>query len=260
MGEYVKLEDGRDDGVATIRLDRPPMNAINRQVTAELGEIVDELADRGDIGAVVVWGGPKIFAAGADVKEFAEFGPAEAEELSHGLNGVLLRMEELPQVTIAAINGYALGGGCEVAMAADFRLVGDDAVLGQPEILLGVIPGAGGTQRLPRLVGVTKAKELIFSGRNVKPDEAVEIGLASAVHPAADLYDAAMSLAARYAAGPSAIAHAKRAIDRGIEQDIATAVKTEAAEFGAVFGTEDKDAGIRSFLEQGPGKATFSRR
>lgn len=260
MGEFIKLEDGRDDGVAVIRLDRPPMNAINRQVTAELGEIVRALADRSDLGAVVLWGGPKIFAAGADVKEFADFGPAEAEQLSHGLNDVLLDFGRLPQVTIAAINGYALGGGCEVALAADFRVVGDDAILGQPEILLGVIPGAGGTQRLTRIVGVTKAKELIFTGRTVKAAEAVEIGLASAVHPAADLYEAAMGLAARYAAGPAAIAHAKRAIDEGIEQDLATAVATEAREFGAVFGTEDKATGIASFLENGPGKATFDRR
>ena len=164
MGEFVRIETGAADGVATLRLDRPKVNALNAQVVAELHEAANELAGRTDIRAVVIWGGPKVFAAGADINEFSGMDSAGGRDLSQRINDAFQALEQLPQITICAINGYALGGGCELAMAAEFRLVGESAVLGQPEILLGLIPGGGGTQRLSRLLGITKAKELIYSG------------------------------------------------------------------------------------------------
>ena len=164
MGEFVRIETGAAEGVATLRLDRPKVNALNSQVVAELHEAADDLAGRADIRAVVIWGGPRVFAAGADINEFSGMDVDGARQLSQNINDALRALEELPQITVCAVNGYALGGGCELAMAAEFRLVGEGAVLGQPEILLGIIPGGGGTQRLSRLVGITKAKELIYSG------------------------------------------------------------------------------------------------
>ena len=259
MGEFVRLETGEADGVATIRLDRPKMNAISRDVTRELGEVVDELATRSDIGGVVIWGGPRVFAAGADIKEFPELDTAGAKDLSRTLNGVLLRLEALPQVTIAAVNGYALGGGMELSMAAEFRMMADDATFGQPEILLGIIPGGGGTQRLPRLVGVTKAKEIIYTGRQIKAEEALAIGLASSSHPADELYAKALEQAAAYAAGPAAIAMAKQAIMEGLTLPLEKGVEVEAERFAECFDTNDRKTGVESFIEHGPGKATFTR-
>lgn len=259
MGEFVRLETGEAEGVATIRLDRPKMNAISQDLTQELGEVIDEVAGRSDIGAVVIWGGPRVFAAGADIKEFPSLDVEGARNLSNNLNGVLLRLEALPQVTIAAVNGYALGGGMELSMAAEFRLMADDATFGQPEILLGIIPGGGGTQRLPALVGVTKAKELIYTGRQVKAEEALDIGLVSAVHPADQLYAEALALAATYAAGPYAIRLAKAAIMEGLVLPMSEGTAVEAERFAACFDTDDTKAGVQSFIENGPGKATFTQ-
>ena len=177
MGEFVRLEV--EDGVGTIRLDRPPMNAINDQLTRDLGEVATEAATRDDVGAVVIWGGERIFAAGADVKMMLPMSSVEVKPMIETLQEVFNQVEEIPKVTIAAINGYALGGGCELAMCADFRLAGEDARIGQPEILLGIIPGAGGTQRLPRLIGPARAKDIIYTGRFVPAPEAHEIGRAS---------------------------------------------------------------------------------
>src|SRR5512132_2559007 len=169
MGELVRLEV--EDGVATIRLDRPPMNAINEDLTRDLHEAAAEAAIRDDVGAVVIWGGEKIFAAGADVKMMLPMSPQEVKPMITALQDTYNFIEEIPKVTIAAINGYALGGGCELAMCADFRFAAEDARIGQPEIQLGIIPGAGGTQRLPRLVGMGRAKDMIFSGRQVSAEE-----------------------------------------------------------------------------------------
>jgi enoyl-CoA hydratase len=235
VGELVRLEVDADNQVGTIRLERPPMNALSQQVIQELGECAVEAAAHDDVGAVVVWGGPKVFAAGADIKEF-------------------------PEWDYQSINGYALGGGCELALSCDFRFAADNAKLGQPEILLGIIPGAGGTQRLPRLVGPSKAKELIFSGRMVDMVEAPQIGLVDAVFPADDVYDAAVEQAAKYAAGPYAIRLAKRAIDDGMESTLDHGLRLEASLFAESFTTEDAEHGIASFIENGPGKATFHRR
>ena len=258
MGEFVRIETDAADGVATLRLDRPKVNALNAQVVAELHQAADELAGRTDIRAVVIWGGPKVFAAGADINEFSGMDAARARQLSQRINGAFRAIESLPQITVCAVNGYALGGGCELAMAAEFRLVGESAMLGQPEILLGIIPGGGGTQRLSRLVGITKAKELIYSGRTVKAEEAVAIGLASDVHPDDAVYDEAQKLAARYASGPAAITLAKQAILDGCSLSLDEALELEAQAFAACFDTDDAHIGVASFLENGPGKAVFT--
>ncbi len=258
MGEFVRIEQGEAEGVATLRLDRPKVNALNGQVVAEIHEAAGELAGMSNIRAVVIWGGPKVFAAGADINEFSGLDPDGARMLSQNINDALRALEQLPQITICAVNGYALGGGCELAMATEFRLVGESAVLGQPEILLGLIPGGGGTQRLSRLVGITRAKELIYSGRNVKADEAVAIGLASAVHPDDKVYDEAVALAARYVAGPAAITLAKQAILDGYGLPLDEALALEVDAFATTFVTDDARIGVASFLENGPGKATFT--
>lgn len=259
MGELVRVENAAA-GVAVIRLDRPKMNALNGQVAEELAAAVAELAADDDVRAVVVWGGPKIFAAGADIGEFAGLGRAGDQTLSSSINDALLALENLTQITVSAVNGYALGGGMELAMATDFRLAADDAVFGQPEILLGIIPGGGGTQRLPRLVGVTRAKEIIYTGRRIPAEEALGMGLVSAVHPAAEVFDAACELAASYAAGPAALRMAKQAVMGGLDLAIGGGLELEAACFEACFATDDARIGVASFLENGPGKAVFTGR
>ncbi len=260
MGELVTLEVDADKAVGLVRLDRPPMNAIGDAVVNELVDVTAELAGSDEVRAVVLWGGPKVFAAGADIKEFPSLDRDGALALSRKLNDALLAFEALPQITVAAVNGYALGGGCELAMATEFRLAGDDATFGQPEILLGLIPGAGGTQRTTRLLGVTLAKELVYSGRMVDAEEALAIGLVSAVHPAAQVHDEAIELAARYASGPAALTLAKRAIMDGLALPLDEAVRMEAERFADCFETEDASTGVQSFLDQGPGKARFTGR
>jgi len=260
MGEFVHLETEKTTGVATVRLERPPMNAISKQLTQELAEVAEHLAVDHEIGAVVIWGGPKIFAAGADIKEFPEIqDKAEAMEFSMHLHNALLAIENLPQITISAVNGYALGGGCELAMSTDFRFAGEGAVFGQPEVLLGILPGAGGTQRLMRLIGITKAKEINYSGRQVKADEALEIGLVSKVFPDEECYAEAVKAAEVYAKGPKSLQYIKRAMMEGLALPLSEAIKVEAEAFGDCFETEDRLIGVQSFLEHGPGKAEFTR-
>jgi enoyl-CoA hydratase/carnithine racemase len=177
------------------------------------------------------------------------------------LQAVMSRVAGIPKPVVAAITGYALGGGLELALAADFRVAGESARFGQPEILLGIIPGAGGTQRLSRLVGPAKAKDLVFSGRMVKAAEAHAIGLADLVAPDDGVYEAARGLVQRYAAGPAlALRAAKQAIDHGLDVDLATGLEIERVQFAALFSTEDQKSGMKSFLEDGPGKATFTGR
>jgi enoyl-CoA hydratase/carnithine racemase len=266
MGNLVRLEV--EDAVGTIRLDRPRANAINLELLDDLRAAAEEATSRDDVRAVVLWGGPSIFAAGADVKMMAELGSLEPEarlaamrDTIGAMQDVFTMVEEIPKVTIAAINGYALGGGCELAMCADFRFAGDDATLGQPEILLGIIPGAGGTQRLPGLVGPARAKELIFSGRQVPAEEALAIGLVDRVVPAAQVYEAAVGAARGYAHGPTvALRAAKRAISAATRRNLREGLALEKEVFIDLFSTEDQKAGMRSFVEDGPGKATFSGR
>lgn len=245
-------------GVAVVRLDRPPVNALNAQVWRGLHDAARDLAADTSVRAVVLWGGDRAFAAGADIKAMADETFQSFSAIATGLQESLKAIAQLPQVVIAAITGYALGGGCELALAADFRFAASDAKLGQPEILLGIIPGAGGTQRLPRLVGVQRAKELIYSGRTIAAEEALEIGLVDQVVDAADVYQVALERAGRYAAGPFALKLAKQAIDQGAELDLDAALRQETALFTACFATDDREIGMRSFIEHGPGKATFT--
>jgi enoyl-CoA hydratase len=259
MGDLVRLEV--EDGVGTIRLDRPPANAIDDALLTDLRAAAEAATDRDDVRAVVIWGGPKIFAAGADIKMMAELGTVDVKGMITRMQHVFTMVEEIPKVTIAAVNGYALGGGCELAMCADFRFAADNARLGQPEILLGIIPGAGGTQRMPRLIGPARAKDLIFSGRQVPAAEAREIGLVDDVAPGEEVYDRAVEAARRYAQGPTmALRAAKVAVNWGTRPDLAAGLTLEREVFIDLFSTEDQKAGMRSFIEEGPGKATFSGR
>lgn len=260
MGEFVNL-DVSDEGVGTIRLDRPKVNALNQQVAAEIGEAVDLAAGDRNVRAVVVYGGDRMFAAGADIKEMGEIDAVEMYRWIGRFQDVFTRLERLPVITIAAINGFALGGGCELAMACDLRIAAEDAQLGQPEILLGVIPGAGGTQRLPRLVGVGRAKELIYSGRMVPAAEALAIGLVNEVVPKEEVYERALKLAKRYAKGPTvALQAAKDVIQTGVDLDMTAGLLLERQAFAALFASEDQKIGMESFVNEGPGKAKFQGR
>jgi enoyl-CoA hydratase len=213
------------------------------------------------VRAVVLWGGEKVFAAGADIKEMADMSYADMSRHSGTLQASFTAVAEIPKPVVAAVTGYALGGGCELALCADIRIAADDAKLGQPEILLGIIPGAGGTQRLSRLVGPAKAKDIIFTGRFVSADEALAIGLVDKVAPAPEVYDAAIAWASKFSKGPAfALRAAKRAIDKGLETDLGTGLEIERQQFAALFATDDQAAGMKSFVENGPGKATFTGR
>jgi enoyl-CoA hydratase/carnithine racemase len=260
MGEFVNLEVS-DAGVGTIRLDRPKVNALNDQVAREIDEAVAAARSDERVKAVVLWGGERVFAAGADIKQMAERDSVQMYKYIGDFQDVFARLENLPKVTIAAINGYALGGGCELALACDLRICGEEAQLGQPEILLGIIPGAGGTQRLPRIVGVGRAKDLIYSGRFVKAEEAQAIGLVNKVASTAEVYPTALKWAERYAKGPAvALLAAKQAIQNGIDLDMTSGLLIERQAFSALFSTEDQKIGMMSFVEQGPGKAEFTGR
>jgi enoyl-CoA hydratase/carnithine racemase len=259
VGELVRLEVA--GGVGTVRLDRPKMNAINGQLTAELRECAVEAGQRDDVRAVVVYGGERIFAAGADISEMSGITYAQMLGWGAGLQDALRVVAKIPKPVVAAVTGYALGGGFELALACDFRVLGEGARVGVPEILLGVMPGAGGTQRLPRLVGPAKAKELIFTGRHVKADEALALGIADRVVPDEQVYEAATELAASFATGPAvALRAAKQAVDDGLELDLDSALRLETALFAGLFATEDQKTGMRSFLQSGPGKAVFEGR
>ncbi|MDQ1486831.1 MAG: hypothetical protein QOJ62_2524 [Actinomycetota bacterium] len=253
---FVRLEV--DGGVGTIRLDRPPLNAMNALMQDQLHEVALEATARDDVRAVVVYGGPRAFAAGADVKEMAAMTHADMLARALPLQAAFTAVADIPKPVVAAITGYALGGGCELALAADIRICADDARLGQPEILLGVIPGAGGTQRLARLIGPARAKDLIFTGRMVDAEEALRLGLVDRIVPSASVYDAAVEWAAKVAAGPAvALRAAKRSVDAGLDADLVAGLAVERAAFAALFATEDREIGMQSFIESGPGKARF---
>ncbi|MGX7679432.1 enoyl-CoA hydratase/isomerase family protein [Jatrophihabitans sp. DSM 45814] len=247
-----------DNGVATIRIDRPPVNALNTEVQDGLREAALECSRRDDIRAVVLWGGEKVFVAGADVKEFQTMSAQDMSRVATSIMATTESIAQIPKPVIAAVTGFALGGGCEVALAADFRVSADKAKWGMPEVLLGLIPGMGGTQRLPRLIGPSKAKDLIYTGRFVDAAEALEIGLVDVVVGTADVYSTAQAMAAKFAKGPAlALRAAKAAIDQGLEIDLATGLRLESHLFAGVFATEDKQRGIDSFVQNGPGKAEF---
>jgi enoyl-CoA hydratase/carnithine racemase len=257
VGEFVRLEV--DSGVGTIRLDRPPMNALNRQVQEEIRAAAQEAAGRDDVRAVIVYGGEKVFAAGADIKEMADMSYTDMSARAGQLSSAFSAVADIPKPTVAAITGYALGGGLELALCCDRRIAGDNAKVGQPEILLGIIPGAGGTQRLPRLVGPSKAKDIIYTGRFVDAQEALHIGLVDEVVAPDDVYEAAKKWASQFSgAAAQALAAAKTAVDGGLDGDLNSGLRLESNVFAALFATEDQKTGMRSFIENGPGKATFS--
>jgi enoyl-CoA hydratase/carnithine racemase len=242
MGEFVRVETSQQ--VATIRLDRAPMNALNAQVQAEIAAAAAEAGSDPSVAAVVLYGGEKVFAAGVDIKEMADADYARMSADSRRLQQAFSKVARIPKPVVAAITGYALGGGLELALCADFRVAGEAARLGQPEIKLGIIPGAGGTQRLPRLVGPSRAKDIVFTGRMVPAPEALAMGLVDRVVPDGEVYQAARDLAAQFAGGPAlALRAAKQAIDDGLETDLGTGLEIE-----------------RSFIENGPGKARFAGR
>jgi enoyl-CoA hydratase/carnithine racemase len=253
------LTESHDHGVVLLRLDNPPMNALSRAVLAALRDAARDLCADPSAKAVVVAGGERAFAAGADIGEFG--GPDEAREIADAFREAFDAVAAIPRPVIAAVRGYALGGGLELAMACDLRVAGATARVGQPEILLGVIPGAGGTQRLARLVGPARAKELVWSGRQLRADEALAIGLVDRVVPAGDEEPAALEWAGELAQGAVvAMGLAKRAVDDGLGVPLAEGLDKERDAFVAVFGTEDAQTGVRSFLAHGPGKAKFAGR
>ena len=247
-----------EDGVALVELEHGKANTLSAELLAQLHAVATQLTEDPP-GAVVVTGRGRMFAAGAEISEFG--GPDEAREIAAGFHRALDAVAAIPRLVVAAVNGFALGGGCELALACDLRIAGEGSRLGQPEILLGIIPGGGGTQRLPRLVGPSRAKDLILTGRQVRADEALRIGLVDEVVPDEELADRARALAAAAAAGP-VLAHAlaKRAIDEGLDGALAEGLVLEREVFEAVFRTEDAATGVASFLEHGPGKADFRGR
>lgn len=256
-GQLVTLARGHD-GVALVRLDRPRMNPLSSALLDQLRAVIDELGAEPP-GAVVVFGGERVFSAGADIGEFG--GPGEARAIAGRFHATLDALAALPRATIAAICGYALGGGCELALACDFRVAGEGARLGQPEILLGIIPGGGGTQRLARLVGPARAKALVLSGRQVGAAEAREIGLVDEVVANASVLERALAWAGELAKGAIvAQGLAKRAIDTGLASSLPEGLALERQLFEEAFRTEDAVIGIRSFREQGPGRARFAGR
>lgn len=257
MGEFVRLEVV--DGVGTIRLDRPKMNALNEQVQEEIRAAATQATERDDVKAVIVYGGERVFAAGADIKEMAEMSHTDMIKRSSGLTSAFTSVAMIPKPVVAAVTGYALGGGCELALCADLRIAADNATFGQPEILLGIIPGAGGTQRLSRLVGPSKAKDLIFTGRFVAAQEALAIGLVDKLVPADQVYSAAVEWASQFRnAASCALRAAKESIDLGLESDLATGLEIERRQFASLFATQDRSIGMQSFIAQGPGKAEFT--
>ncbi|MBX6394754.1 MAG: enoyl-CoA hydratase [Alicyclobacillaceae bacterium] len=253
MSQRTKVQWTKEDGYAVITIDNPPLNVMSESVARELGECVEEVEADGEVVAVIVTGaGIRAFMAGADIKEFpARMKPGAAGELSRHLHRVLNRLDDLPKPTIAAIRGYALGGGCELALACDMRIAGESAQLGLPEIKLGLFPGAGGTQRLPRLVGEAKAKELMFTGEPISAAEALRIGLVNRVVPDDEVLDAAKALAKTIAQRTLvSLTRIKRLVDQGGERPLKEALELEAQLFDEVFQTEDVREGVQAFLEK----------
>jgi len=242
--------------VVVVTLDRPKVNALDTLLLIELLEVAQAFAAEPP-GAVVLTGGGRHFAAGAELRDFAD--PVRRGPQADAFRSAFAALEAVPCPTIAAVNGFALGGGAELAMCCDFRVAGEGAVFGQPEVLLGIIPGGGATQRLARLVGVTKAKELIFAGEQLTAAEALAIGLVDEVVPDDRVLDHSVERASGYARGPRiAIRAVKRAIDEGIGGSLADGIDLELELFMEVFESDDAASGVASFFEHGPGRATFT--
>jgi enoyl-CoA hydratase/carnithine racemase len=252
MPEFVRSERG-EGGVELVRLDRPPMNALSGQLLDELAGVVETLAKDPDLKAVVVTGSERVFAAGAEISELLEEGP-QLGNFRRAFDG----LAAVPRPVIAAVSGYALGGGLELALACDLRVASETARLGVPEILLGLFPAAGGTQRLTRLIGPARTKELIWTGRQVRPDEALAMGLVDRVVPAGSHLDAALEWATNLGRGAVlAMGLSKQAIDGGLDLPLTEGLDLEAELARQALRTEDARIGVQSFLEKGPGKAEF---
>jgi enoyl-CoA hydratase/carnithine racemase len=249
VGSFVRLDIA--DGIGTIRLERPPMNALNIQVQEEIRAAAAAATEDAAVRAVVVYGGEKVFAAGADIKEMGQMSYVDMVERAGPLSSALTEVADIPKPVVAAITGYALGGGCELALACDWRVASADAKLGQPEITLGIIPGAGGTQRLSRLVGPARAKDLIMSGRRLDAQEALAMGLVDKVVPSGNVYETAVAMVRPYVTGPAqALRAAKLAIDGGLDMDLASGLAWESQLFAALFATDDRREGMAAFVEK----------
>ena len=243
-------------GVFVLTLNAPKVNALSTAMLSRIHYLATDLTIL-NARAVVITGGDRLFAAGADISEFG--GPEDAARIGASFHAALNAVAALPCFTIAAVSGFALGGGCELAMACDYRIASTKAVFGQPEILLGIIPGGGGTQRLPRLVGASRAKEIMVTGRQVKADEALNIGLANEVVEPDALMARALELANSVASGATvATGLIKRAVDEGMQTELAQGLALELELFEEVFHSRDSQIGVASFLENGPGKASFT--
>lgn len=256
MAEFI-ITERRDNGVELIRFNRPPYNALSAELLAELADHVEALAADTDLKAVVLTGNEKAFAAGAEISQILP----ETDRLIGNFRRAFDGLAAVPRPVIAAVSGIALGGGLEAALACDLRLAAENARLGVPEMLLGAIPGAGGTQRLSRVIGASRAKEMIWSGRQVRAAEALAMGLVDRVVPVEGHLDAALEWAASFASGAVvAMGLSKRAVDGGLDLPLAEGLDLERVIFDQVLATEDATTGITSFFENGPGKATFSGR
>jgi enoyl-CoA hydratase/carnithine racemase len=249
-----------DERLGVLRVDRPPVNAFDQRMWDLFAAVTASLHGDTLYRAVVITGGPRHFAAGADVRGLLDLTPELFDERNRVLQRAFHSLATAPQVTIAAVNGYALGGGCELALAADFRFAGRSAVFGLPEVTLGIMPGSGGTQRLPRIVGSGRAKELILTGRRVSADEALAIGLADRVIDDGDVLEAAIAAGLGYARGPLALRYAKQAVDAAVGLAVEAGLALEADLITKCFASEDARRGLRGFVEDGPGKATFHGR
>jgi enoyl-CoA hydratase len=255
MAEFITTER-QSNGVEIIRFNRPPLNALSAELLDELADHVTALAGDAELKAVVVTGTDRVFAAGAEISQIPSDSP-----LLDNFRRAYDALEALPRPVIAAISGFALGGGLEAALACDLRVASENARLGVPEILLGVFPGAGGTQRLARLIGPAKAKELLWSGRQVRASEALAMGLVDRVVPVEGYLEATLEWAGSLATGAVvAMGLSKRAVNEGLDGTLAEGLDLERTLFGQVMATEDASTGIKSFFENGPGKATFSGR
>jgi enoyl-CoA hydratase len=248
--DYVRVE--REDSIAILTIDRQEkLNALDPQVTEEIGQALLELEAEGPRAIIVTGAGDRSFVAGADIAAMSAMGPLEAKRFSEIGHAAMALLDRSPVPTIAAVNGYALGGGCEVAIACDVRIAAENATFGFPEVTLGILPGMGGTQRLPHLVGPAFAKELIFTGRRIGAEEAREIGLVNRVVPQGEALGAARELAAEIAANaPLAVRHAKAATNRALDVDLVSGLEYEADQFALLFATEDAREGMGAFVER----------
>ncbi|MBU5436358.1 enoyl-CoA hydratase-related protein [Pseudoflavonifractor sp. MSJ-37] len=251
---YQTIHYEKQDNIGIITIDRPEaLNALNSTVVGELEQVIDSVEKDSSLGALIITGAGRSFVAGADIGEQSTMDLATGRKWGQNGSALFRRIEKLEIPTIAAVNGFALGGGCELAMCFDIILASEKAKFGQPEVGLGITPGFSGTQRLPRRVGIAKAKELIFSGKMIKADEAEKIGLVNAVYAPEALMDGALEMARSFTKNaPIAVKYAKACIDRGMQMDIDDGIAVENELFAMCFATEDQKEGMKAFLEKRP--------